>query len=99
MTSNFRSYQLSLELYRSLSGVKLPVSLRDQLIRASSSIRLNLVEGSAKPTARDRQRFYAIAFGSLREVQCLMEMEPQAFGPRRELADRLAAHLYKLTRS
>ncbi len=99
MASGFRSYQLSLKLYRSLKGVRLPVSLRDQLIRASSSICFNLSEGSAKPTARDRQRFYAIAFGSLREVQSIMELEPEAFGSRRELADRLGAHLYKLTRA
>src|SRR3712207_6391793 len=99
MIQNFRTYQLSLELYQACRAVKLPHALKDQLLRASSSICLNLSEGSAKPTVKDRQRFYAIAFGSCREVQCLMEMESNAFGSTRKLADSLAAHLWKLTRS
>ena len=99
MLHSFRTYQLSLQLYKHCKVVKLPYSLRDQLIRASSSICLNLSEGSAKPTSKDRKRFYAIAFGSLREVQCLMEMESKLLAPLPALADQLAAHLYKLTRS
>lgn len=99
MHSAFRSYQLSLQLYQGLKDVRFPYGLRDQLIRAASSICLNLSEGSAKPTKKDRQRFYAIAFGSLREVQTLIEMEPGILNQHAPLADNLAAHLYKLTRS
>jgi four helix bundle protein len=97
--SNFRTYQLSLQLYRSLKDKKLPAALKDQILRASSSVCLNLSEGSAKPTVRDRQRFYAIAFGSLREVQTLIELEPESLGAAAALADQTAAHLFKLTRS
>jgi four helix bundle protein len=94
----FRSYQLALKLYRDCRAThRLPVHLRDQLHRAASSIVLNLAEGSDKPTERDRKRFYAIALGSLREVQAVIEMESL-----RELhtgADQLGACLYRLVRS
>jgi hypothetical protein len=48
---------------------------------------------------RDRKRFYAIAFGSLREVQTLIELEHESLGAAEALADQTAAHLFKLTRS
>ena len=96
MLDKFRSYQLALKLYSQCKEIKLPYSLKDQLTRASSSVVLNLAEGSAKPTVRDRQRFYAIALASLREVQALIEMEQldALFAD----ADALAASLYKLCR-
>ncbi len=65
-------------------------------MRASLSVCLNLAEGTAKPTRKDRQRFYSIAFASLREVQALIDLEE----PLKELeahADHLGASLYKLT--
>ena len=76
-----------------------PRHVKDQLQRAALSITLNLAEGSAKPTQRDRKRFYSIAFGSLREVQALIRLEPGSLGSLDKPADTLAAHLYKLTRS
>ncbi len=98
MLSNFRSYQLSLELYRECKTVKLPHHLKDQLLRAASSICLNLAEGSAKPTPRDRAKFYAIAFGSCREVQSVIQMEPEALAGLHTRADSLGGCLYKLCR-
>lgn len=97
MLSNFRTYQLSLELYAQSKTVGLPYHLKDQLVRASSSICLNIAEGSAKPTEKDRKRFYRIALGSCREVQAVIEME--SLLTIHELTDRLAAHLYKLCTS
>lgn len=90
---------LSLELYREAKTVKLPHHLKDQLLRAASSICLNLAEGSAKPTAKDRARFYAIAFGSCREVQSVIQMENEKLGNLYPVADRLGGFLYKLCRS
>jgi len=99
MLKNFRTYQLSLELYQLCQRIPLPYFLKDQLRRASSSICLNLAEGSAKPTVKDRKRFYSIAFGSLREVQSIIDMEPQKLNHLIEMSDHVAACLYKLTRS
>lgn len=98
MLSKFRTYQLSLELYREVKTVKLPHYLKDQLLRASSSVCLNLAEGSAKPTVKDRATFYAIAMGSCREVQSIIVMEAETLGKLHSLADRLGGSLYKLCR-
>ena len=91
---NFRTYQLALEFYRESQKIRWNGPMKDQFERAVLSIPLNLAEGSAKPTAKDRRKFYRIALGSLREVQCLLELAGH-----RELfvkADILAAHLYRL---
>jgi len=90
----FRTYQLALEFYRSGQGLKLTGTRRDQYQRALLSIPLNLSEGSAKPTSKDRRKFYYIALGSLREIQTLLDL----FGTKELIAqaDCLAAHLYRL---
>ena len=67
-------------------------------MRASSSISLNLAEGSAKLSQKDRLRFYTIAFASLREVQALIDLEKEKLKAIYSLADTLGAHLYKLCR-
>ncbi len=99
MLDNFRTYQLALQLYRACKPIALLGHLKDQLRRASSSVALNLSEGSAKPTRKDRMRFYAIAFGSLREVQTIIDLEGDKLEVIRAQADRLGAHLYKLCRT
>ena len=95
---NFRSYQLALQLYRECRGLRVPAHLKDQLMRAASSVSLNLAEGSAKPTVKDRLKFYNIAFGSLREAQAIIELEHETLEVIRERADILGAHLYRLCR-
>jgi four helix bundle protein len=77
----------------------LPAFLKLQALRASSSVALNIAEGYGKPTARDRARFFAIALGSAREVQAVADLEPTGTASLRAKADRLAAGLYKLSRS
>ena len=96
MLENFRSYRMALELYKKCKEQKLPYFLKSQLERATSSIVLNLAEGSARTSKKERARFYVIAFASLREVQALIEME-ETLKTLESLADQLAANLYKLT--
>ena len=96
MLENFRSYQMALELYKKSKGQKLPCFLKSQLERAASSIVLNLAEGSARTSKKERARFYVIAFASLREVQALIDME-DSLKILESSADQLAANLYKLT--
>ncbi len=76
----------------------MPHHLKDQLLRASSSIALNLAEGSAKPTLRDQMKYYFIAFGSLRECQSILSLYGQASASLLDQADHLGACLHKLTR-
>ena len=96
MLENFRSYKMALELYKKSKGQKLPYFLKSQLERATSSIVLNLAEGSARTSKKERARFYVIAFASLREVQALIEME-ETLKTLESSADQLAANLYRLT--
>src|SRR5690242_14514474 len=93
---NFRTYEMSIRFYKDCKTVKLPHAIRDQLMRAASSVTLNLSEGSAKPSRKERLRYYAIAFGSIREIQAIIRLEDLA--NLSEPADHLAACLYKLTR-
>ena len=90
----FKTYQLAKQFYHKSNNLKLREPIRNQFQRASLSIVLNLAEGSAKPTAKDRRKFYRIAFGSLREVQAILDIINHV-----ELikaADILGAYLYKL---
>lgn len=93
----FRTLDLAIEFYQKVKGLKLPKAhLQDQFDRALLSIVLNLSEGSAKPTAKDRRRFYVIAFGSLRETQCLLKIMNQ--NQLLKESDTVAACLYQTAR-
>ena len=94
MLAKFETYQLALELYRGCEKLKLTHHMKDQLNRASLSICLNLAEGSAKPTPKEKKRFYAIAMGSCRETQALLEIvnEKELFS----LSDRIGGMIYRL---
>ena len=94
MLTNFRSYQKALELYKLYEGMKAKACLKDQLERASLSVVLNLAEGSAKTSAKDRARFYGISYASLREAQVLLEILNQKEAG--EIAHELGGMIYKL---
>ena len=94
---NFRCYQLAKDLYHACQKTPLRGHQRDQLLRASLSICLNLAEGSAKQTTKERRRFYFIALGSQREVHALLDLEKQNHLTRQ--SDHLGASLYKLTQA
>ncbi len=95
MIQNFRTYDLALKFYRQLPNIEAPAHLKDQLLRAGSSIILNLAEGSAKPTTKDQRRFYAMAFGSTREIQAISDIL-NLTGQITDDLDHLAASIYKL---
>ena len=91
---NFRTYELAIEFFKSCQSLKLSVIAKDQFDRALLSVLLNLAEGSAKPTSRDRKRYYSIALGSLREVQVILDLcgYPSQF----QMSDTVAGCLYRL---
>ena len=95
---NFRTYKIAVEFYRLTSSLIIKHPLRDQLNRASSSIALNLAEGSGRFGKKDQKRFFHIAFASLRECQAILDLEDITSTEVIECADRLAAHIYKLIR-
>ena len=90
----FKTYRLAINFYRNSRNLKLREPLKNQFHRASLSIVLNLAEGTAKPTAKDRRKFYRISLGSLREVQAILTLVNHQNLIKE--ADRLGAFLYKL---
>ena len=85
-----------LQLYLECEKLKLKNPVRDQLLRASLSIALNITECSGRQSRKDQKRFYSIAMGSLRETQTLIKIVQN-----KNLAkkyDRLGALVYGLTR-
>ena len=93
-TQKFKTYQLAINFYHNSRNLKLREPLKNQFHRASLSIVLNLAEGSAKPTAKERRKFYRISLGSLREVQVILDIiSHQGFIKE---TDKLGAYLYKL---
>ncbi|MEZ0391244.1 MAG: four helix bundle protein [Pseudobdellovibrionaceae bacterium] len=97
--SSFRTLDLAKEFYRSSKDLKLPPHLKEQFLRSSSSIALNLAEGNAKQSRKEKLRFYEIAHGSFRESLTILDLDGVPQGETREIADRLGASLYKLTRA
>ncbi len=93
---NFRTFHLALAFYEECQKLQLAPHLKDQLTRATESILLNLGEGSAKPSAKDRARFYSMALGSFRECQIILSLarEPSLLTQ----FDGLGGCLYKLSR-
>jgi four helix bundle protein len=96
MLKNFRTYQLAVQFYQEVKKLDVPSHLKDQLLRASSSIALNLAEGCAKPTIKDRKRYYAISLGSLRECEAIFDL--MNMSTMTETTGHLGACLYKLSR-
>jgi len=94
----FHTVGLAIQFYRSVRTQKLPRPLQDQLLRAASSIALNLAEGNAKSSPKDKRRFFEIALGSLRECQTILQLERVADPQLLDVADHLGGCLYKLTR-
>ena len=91
---NFRTYQLAKEFYQNCKEINARYHLKDQLLRASLSVVLNLAEGSAKSSTKDRKRFYRVALGSLRESQAILDLLNR--NHELKIADSLGAHLYRL---
>lgn len=74
MLNNFRTYTLSLKFYKQIECLKLPQHLKLQILRSSSSIALNLAEGSGRSTAKDKKKFYQTSFASALETQAILEL-------------------------
>ena len=95
----FRTLDLAVEFYKKSENLKLSGNLRDQLLRAASSIALNLSEGNARPTSRDKKRFYHTAYASLKECQAIFRLAQIKDVELEKLADHLGACLYKLMKA
>lgn len=96
MLKDFIAFQLSKRFYQRCKGLKLPVFVKDQLLRAALSVSLNLAESSGKRTEKERIRYFTVALGSLRECEALIELEEIQDSEIRETLPQLGAILFKL---
>jgi four helix bundle protein len=97
MLNTFVAFQVAKDFYQNGKRLKLSPHLKDQFMRASSSIALNLAEGSGKRTANEKKHFYATALGSLRECQAILAIESVEDQNLNELSNRLGAMLFTLS--
>ena len=74
MPPEFRTRNLAVEFVKICLKIRTPQYLGDQLQRAACSVALNLSEGSAKNTRKDRHRYYRIALGSFRETEAVLDI-------------------------
>ncbi len=82
------------------------LSVRDQLDRASTSMPLNIAEGTGKFTVRDKCRYYDSARGSALECAACLDVlvvkkivAPDRIGPGKELLRPIVAMLVGLIKS
>ena len=92
----FRTLDLAIEFYDQSIRLEVTGNLRDQLHRAAASIPLNLSEGNAKPSVKEKKRFYQTAYASLKECQTIFKMMKLHDAEIVKTADHLGACLYKL---
>lgn len=95
----FRTLDLAIEFYELSEKADIKGNLRDQLLRAASSISLNLAEGNAKRTAKEKKRFYQIAYSSQQECKTILRLAKIKDEQVLNAADKLGAWLYNLLNS
>ncbi|GAB6057705.1 four helix bundle protein [Desulfonatronum parangueonense] len=89
--------------HRLCEGLKGHRNAKDQLIRASHAIPLNIAEGNGKATKGDRRRFFEIARGSALECAAIQDVlqvcgaiTSEQNREAKHLLDRIVAMLTKL---
>lgn len=96
---NFFSYQKSKEFFNKAKTLKLEYYASNQLKRASFSVSLNLSEGNARFTRKEKIRFYRIAFASAKECKAILDLQGFKQTKLYSECDFLCAILYKLIKS
>ena len=94
--SNFRTLNLAVECHDLAENLEIKGHLRDQLLRAASSIALNLAEGNAKPSEKEKKRYYQTAYASCQECKTILRLAKVHESPIAKALDHLAASIYKL---
>lgn len=101
-------YRVALEVVTRVGAIlkskDMDRSLRDQVVRSSTSILLNIAEGTGKRSPADRRRFYEIARGSAMETAAALDVllawqcaEPTQVGECKALLRRVVAMLTRMT--
>ena len=96
---NYKTYEKSVLLYKEIRKESFPRFLKDQVLRSSSSISLNLAEGSGKMTKKDQKKFYFIALGSLKETKAVCELQEITNSDLLSLLNEVQAMIWGLIKS
>ena len=96
---NFRTFTLAVDFSKRAKALSLSGPSKDQFIRASMSIALNLAEGRGRFSNKEQKRFFHIAFGSTRECQAIMMIEDLEDTEEFKLLDKLAASIFCLIKN
>ena len=104
-------YQISIEFVSYVAGMACSLKgdhrhARDQLLRSSQSIPLNIAEGNGKRSLNDRNRFFEIARGSAMESAATLDVLVAAGACSKDqiergkaLVVRIVSMLYKMTKT
>ena len=91
---------------RSDAQVRTNYAIKDQINRASLSIPLNIAEGSARSSSRDRAHFYVIARASAAECAALVDVmhkrkfiDATEFAALKTKCNQVSTLLYKMIQS
>jgi four helix bundle protein len=95
----FRTLELAEKFYHLSEEAEIKGNLRDQLLRAASSIALNLAEGNAKRTEKEKKRYYQIAYGSSQECKTILKLAKISDDLVIDTADKLSAWVYNLLKA
>jgi four helix bundle protein len=94
--SNFRTLNLAIEFHELAESLDIKGHMRDQLARASTSIALNLSEGNAKPSVKEKKRYYQTAYASCQECKTILKLAKNQEAKLDQTIDHLGASIYKL---
>jgi four helix bundle protein len=95
----FRTLDLSVEFYELSEKSDVKGNLRDQLLRAASSISLNLAEGNAKRTVPEKKRYYQMAYASVQECKTILRLAKVSDENILNTMDKLGAWIFNLLKS
>lgn len=95
----FKTLDLAVEFYEQVEKLKITGNLRDQILRASSSIALNLSEGNAKRSVKEKKRFYQTSYASVQECKTILKLAKVEDLKVIDQADKLGAWTYNLLKS
>ena len=97
----FRAYTEAVRLVQMVRTLSVTGHLRDQLVRATESVVLNLAEGACDATRVQKTRYFAIARASLWEAGAaidLVSLSGEATQPIAETISALDCALRRLAR-
>lgn len=77
-----RCFQFSLLIIKQMDGLKeskIPFSLIDQLVRSSTSVGANVIEGQGSGSTKELIRYYRIAMKSANETKYWLRLVKEGF--------------------